>query len=466
MSAMAASRSALMLASLTFLALLAGFYLNTWQAADEMFFATNQHDTESLVIGRMARSAQRMALSDGGLLGFVGDGPPRITSDTVELWVSQNFGYQTDAYTRGAPIRSFSPYFSHSGLQGIGFSALDAVVPLLPSERKLRLFRALTAALVAAGYALLVLWLRRELGLGAALACLICLLVSPWLAAFSRNLYWSLWLFLLPPLAIGATLAAPVRHRNRWLAGVAFATLLARFLAGYEFITATAAMASAPVVYYAIRDRWPLRATVRSLGLIAGVGAAALIVSLAALTLQVAAVTGSARDAGRHLRFAVGRRTSGDPDRFPPAYAAGLSAKASNVVASYVADRADRGSDARRPAPLRWLNAWSYVEIIGLILLAVVWTAIRAQGRPAPNLIRARALAAAVLSCLAGILAWLVVFKAHSFNHHHVNPLMWHLLFLPLGASLAFWAAADAVLLLGRTLSRLPWFTRSERPEP
>ena len=460
------SALAIALASLTFLTLLAGFYRNAWRAADEKFFATNQLDTESLVIGRMARSAQRMALSDGGLLGFVGDGPPRITFDTVELWVSKNFGYQTDAYTRGAPIRSFSPYFSHSGLQGIGFSALDAVVPLPPSERKLRLFRAWTAALVAAGYALVVLWLRRELGVGAALACLLCLLVSPWLAAFSRNLYWSLWLFLLPPLAIGATLATPIRHRGRWLAGVGFATLLARFLAGYEFITASAAVAAAPVVYYALRDRWPLRATVRSLGLIAGAGAAALIVSLAALTLQVAAVTGSARDAARHLRFAVGRRTSGDPHRLPPAYAAGLSATASDVVSSYVADRADRGSDARRPAALRWLNGWSYLEIIGLTLLAGVWAAIRARGRSAPNLVRARALAAAVFVSLAGVLAWIVVFKAHSFNHLHVNPLMWHLLFLPLGAALVFCAAADAVVLLGRAVSRLRWFARSEYPEP
>ena len=414
----------------------------------------------------MARSAQRKALSDGGLLGFVGDGPPRITFDSVELWASQSFGYQTDAYTRGASIRSFSPYFSHSGLQGIGFSALDAAVPLPRSERKLRLFRALTAALVAAGYALLVLWLRREFGVGAALACLFCLLASPWLASFSRNLYWSLWFFLLPPLAIGATLAVPMRNRDRWLAGVGFASLLARFLAGYEFITATAAMASAPVVYYAIRDRWPLRSAVRSLGVVAGAGAAALIVSLSALTLQVAAVTGSARDAARHLRFAVGRRTSGDPHRFPPAYAAGLGASASDVVASYLADRADRGADTRRPAPLRWLGAWSYAEIIGATLLAGAWTAFRARRRSAPNLLRARALAAAVLVCLAGVLAWIVVFKAHSFNHRHVNPLMWHLLFLPLGASLLYRAAADALLLLGRTLSRLPRLARGERPEP
>jgi hypothetical protein len=166
------------------------------------------------------------------------------------------------------------------------------------------------------------------------------------------------------------------------------------------------------------------------------------------------------------LQVAVARRTSGDPDRFPSAYAAGLSAKASDVVASYVADRADRGSDARRPAPLRWINAWSYAEIIGFVLRAVVCTGVRAQGRSAPNLIRARALAAAVLGCLVGILAWLVVFKAHSFNHRHVNPLMWHLLFLPLGASLAFVAAADAMLALGRALSRLPWFSRGEGPEP
>jgi hypothetical protein len=364
----------------------------------------------------------------------------------------QSFAYQTEAYMHGAPIRSFSPYFTHSGLQGLGFAALDALTPLAPSAFKLRLFGALTSALVAAAYTLLVLWLHREFGLGTALVSGLVVLASPWLVAFARNLYWSLWLFLLPPLAIGAALSTP-NGRGRpslRLAIAAFVALLVRFLSGFEFMTSTAAMASAPVLYYAIRDRWPLRAALRRFGLLAVAAVAAVAVALAALTVQITCVTGSPRDAVRHLRFAVGRRTSGDPDRFPPVYAAALRAKTSEVVRSYVTDRADRGGNAHCAAPFRWIMARTYAELIGWIFLAACWVALRTRWRPAGERSRPLALAAAVMCCLLGILAWLVVFKAHSFIHLHVNPLMWHLLFLPLGAALVFRATADAMLLLGR----------------
>jgi hypothetical protein len=59
-----------------------------------------------------------------------------------------------------------------------------------------------------------------------------------------------------------------------------------------------------------------------------------------------------------------------------------------------------------------------------------------------------------------GTLAWLVVFKAHSFIHVHLNPLMWHLLFLPAGAALVSFAVGDATFLLRRTLGLLLRFRK------
>jgi len=89
----------------------------------------------------------------------------------------------------------------------------------------------LTAALVAAAYTLLAVWIHREFGAGAALLSLLVPLASPWLTSFGRNLYWSLWLFLLPALGIGAVLSSSSERPNqtRRLAGAAFATLLVRF---------------------------------------------------------------------------------------------------------------------------------------------------------------------------------------------------------------------------------------------
>lgn len=467
MPAMTASRAAITLASASFLLIFAGFRQNLWRTAESYLFAANQQDTEALVIGRMVWSRQRGAFASAGLLGLVGTGAGIVASDTSELWGLQRFALQTQAYLEGAPIRSFSPYLSQSGLQGMIFVTLDAVLPRAAPAFKLAFFHTLTAALVAATYSLLLIWLRREFGIGAAFFALLVILASPWLTMFARNLYWSLWLFFLPPLAIGAVLSARSARSNpkRWLGIAAFVTLLARFLSGYEYVTLALAMALAPVLYYSIRDTWSFRALLSRLGILTSATLAALIVSLALLTLQITAVTGSTRKAADHIRSSIGRRTSGDPSEFPPMYAAALSAKTSDVLRVYMLDPFDRRVDPRRPAALRWVLSRNYGALTMWILLAAVWVAARTAWLPADRRFRPLGLAGATLCVLLGTLSWLVIFKAHSFIHVHVNPLMWHLLFLPFGGALLFVAIEDAVLLSGRTL-RLLSATRQRRAAP
>jgi hypothetical protein len=442
------------LASVSFLVLFVGFRWNAWRAADQFSFALTQQDTEALVVGRMVWSRERGLLASAGLLGFVEAGEGIVTFDTSDLWEARSFDFQRQAYLERRPIRSFSPYFSHCGLQGLGFAAVDAVLWFTSPAFKMGFFHTLTAALVAAAYSLLVLWLRREFGVGAAFLALLVVAASPWLTALARNMYWSLWLFLLPALGIGAALstASGRSDRNRRLAFAAFLTLFVRFLSGYEFVTITAAMGAAPLLYYAIRETWTLRLLFRRLGVVAAAGLAALITSLAVLTLQVSFVTGSPRHMAKHVSFAIGRRTSGEPSDFPRTYAAALSAKTSDVLKAYVADRFDRRDGQERPAFLRWLLFRRYGELIAWILLAAGWAAARTRWIPAHRRFRPIALIAATLCALLGVLAWLVVFKAHSYNHLHVNPVMWHLFFLPLGAALVFFALGDAALLLGRML--------------
>jgi hypothetical protein len=454
---MAVSRATITLASASFLLIFAGFRQNLWRAAEGYFFETNQQDTEALVIGRMVWSWQRGVFATAGLLGLVGTGPGIVASDTSELWGLQIFALQTQAYLEETPIRSFSPYLSSSGLQGMLFVTLDAALLRAAPAFKLAFSRTLTAALVAAAYTLLLLWLRREFGIGAALLALLVILASPWLTMFARNLYWSLWLFLLPPLGIGAVLSARSARSNpnRWLGIAGFVTLLARFLSGYEYVTLAVAMALAPLLYYSIRDTWPFRVLLSRLGTLTVATLAALIVSLAVLTIQVTAVTGSAQKAANHIRFAIGRRTSGDPSKFPPIYAGALRAKASDVLKIYMLDPFDRWDDPRRPTLLRWVRSRTYGALVVWILLAGVWVAARTAWLPADRRFRPLALAAATLCGLFGTLAWLVIFKAHSFIHVHVNPFMWHVLFLPLGAALLFVAIEDAVLLSGRRLKLL-----------
>ena len=124
-------------AGVSFVLLFTGFRQNLWQAAEGTFFALNQWDCEALVLGRMVFSRQAGFLGGAGLLGLAGTGAGLVTFDTVELWQLKILDFQTEAYLTGTPVRSFSPYFSHSGLQGLAFASLDRLLGFVSPAGKL-----------------------------------------------------------------------------------------------------------------------------------------------------------------------------------------------------------------------------------------------------------------------------------------------------------------------------------------
>ncbi|NOT30857.1 MAG: hypothetical protein HOP15_10465 [Planctomycetes bacterium] len=441
----------LVLGVLAFAALFAGLRWNVWHSARPVFFDTAMKDTEALVIGRLAVARALGFFAWGGLLGFTGDGPEVVTFDTDVLWRAYDAAAQTRTYLEQSDFRSYGPYFTHSGLQGSAFVVLDRGLGFLAPSTRLALFFSLTAALVGALYAGLVVLVQRELGTCAALLSFAAVLASPWLTVFGRNLYLSLWLFWVPALAIGLVLWPRGRRRRegRWLAGATCLGFLARFLCGYEFVTETVAIAAVPILYCSLRDAVGLRVFLTRTLVVTGASVLALALSLAVLALQIAHTTGSFANLQKHMQFAVARRAHGDPSRMPPAYANSLRANTGEVVRFYFEDAFDRGAKHKTGA-LRWLLARSQTELIACVLAAGAWFSLRARWLPPEDRGRILGLAAGIAVTFAGVLAWLVLFKAHSFIHTGVNPLLWHLGFYLLGAALVGWALEDALRLSWR----------------
>ncbi|MCC6641333.1 MAG: hypothetical protein IT386_09250 [Deltaproteobacteria bacterium] len=262
----------------------------------------------------------------------------------------------------------------------------------------------------------------------------------------------SLWIFWLPAFAIGVVLArwAGRRQEGPWLALAAFLGFLARFLSGYEYITESVALAAAPILYYSLRDAVGVGVFLKRAVIATGASALALALSLGILTLQIGQVTGSSGDAWKHIEFAIARRIRGDRSQLPPVYSSSLQAETNAVLAFYLVDAFDREAQEKPPA-LRWLLGRRHIDLIALVLAAALWVAVRAAWLPAERRSRALGLVAATAGTLAGVLAWLIVFKAHSFIHWHVNPLLWHLGFFQLGAALVGLAVADALRLIAVT---------------
>jgi hypothetical protein len=464
------TRARLLLALASLLSFTGSFGWNLWGVARQAWFEQFQRGTECHVVGRLVKSRQDGMLSAGGLLG-VGvvhfEGPPAspysVHFRRAELatglhlriagedWPSrEQIDEQYAAYRDGSRFQIYSPYLSQIGGQGLVFGALDAVLPLAPST-KLGLFGAATALLSAAALTAIVLWFATEFSPVIGWWVLSTGLLSQWLTGFGGKLWWSLWAFYLPLLVVGcyewSRAAAPERRSPATLGAIAFAAVLAKcFFNGYEYITTTLLMMVVPTAYYALRDGAGKRRLVRD-GLALGLGStAAVAASLLVLVAQAASLTGRAAFGLRHIAFALAVRSRANPEDFPPSFAESLNASAWSVLATYVGgpyfDFGGRGPALR----------YSHLFALFAAATLVAWWHGRGDARY-------RALLATTWLSLLAPLSWLVVFKAHSQDHTHMNFVVWQMPFSFLGFALCG-VAAGLWNSRMRIESSLPWRPR------
>ena len=172
-----------------------GFLSNLWHVAEQQWFDTHQRDTESLIIGRMVKSRQDGVFSVGGLTGAG-------IADIQQKWITSNqIDNQYSAYLNRGSFDKFSPYMSQTGGQGIIFSLLDRLIPLSP-QIKLWSFYVLTALLSAIALTAIVGWFYEAFGGWVAIFVVSSAVLSQWLTVFGKNLWWSLWAFYLPMIAV------------------------------------------------------------------------------------------------------------------------------------------------------------------------------------------------------------------------------------------------------------------------
>jgi hypothetical protein len=419
--------------------LFGSFSANVLGVAEPSWFAGFQEDTAALILGRMAKSRQDGLLSGGAFNGW-GSADASAPGGRGEWLGGAAVGFQRRAYLGEARVGAWQPYFSQPGGQGLIFSAIDRRLPLAPASR-LRFLHHLNCAYSALVLAGLVMWLHRELGGAAALAGLASMLLSPWLVVFGRSLWWCLWAFYLPMVALLWILrwqrASPTRRALPCALMVFLGLLLKDFFNGFEYITAAVVMALVPFVYEGTLERWRGGAFARLAAASAG-AAAALAVALLALAAQVAAVKGGARAGFDHLVYSFQKRTHADPTGLPAAYRKSLEAPTRTVVRTYLdgacfdAGRwpwlAKAAKAARLPARVTYaFLAWLFLGASALALLPRGRWRARGRWRPALALV-----AATWFSALAP-LSWFAGFKAHSYIHTHMNFVAWHMPFTILG---------------------------------
>ena len=407
-----------------------GFLFNLWHVAEQQWFATHQKDTEAHIMGRMVKSRQDGIFSAGGLNGW------GTTKSTDVEWIpSTELGPQYTAYLYKLSFDEFSPYMSQPGGQGIIFSLLDRLIPL-SSQIKLWSFYVLTALLSAIALAAIIGWFYDEFGGWVAIFVTGSAVLSQWLTVFGKNLWWSLWAFYLPMIAVMYFLKHHRVPANRQF--IRFGTLIfiavsiKCFINGYEYITTTLVMMMMPFVYYVILDKWSRHQCVKWT-LAAGLGSGvAIFFSLVMLCFQIGAAKDGFMDGVAHVIWSFGKRTYGEAENFPPVYAASLEAGTIGVVITYMNGiffDLNNYLSQTNTSVTNYLFKIRYYYLIIIFIVMSVLLFIRSNDKIQANRRHYIALIWTTWFSILAPLSWFVIFKAHSYIHTHMSFLLWQMPF-------------------------------------
>ena len=428
-----------------------GFYTNLWRVAEQDWFDRHQKDTESHIMGRMVKSRQDGIFSAGGLNGW-----GTAKSPDAEWIPPTERTPQYTAYLHKLSFENFSTYNSQPGGQGMIFSLLDRLIPLSP-QTKLRFFYVLTALLSALALTFIIDWFYEEFGLLPALFVLGSALLSQWLTVFGKNLWWCLWAFYLPMLAVFYFLK---HHRElvkrrfiKFGILIFIAVSIKCFINGYEYITTTLIMMTTPCIYYAIVDKWNRQQCFKwSLAAVIGSGLA-MFLSLIMLCFQIGAVKGGFVNGIEHVIWSFGKRTYARAEDFPPIYTASLDAGPLGVVITYV-----KGVFFDFNNYLSQSNAFvtnhifkiRYYYLIVLLIAISVPLFLRSRKMTAERQRQHIALICTTWFSILAPLSWFVIFKAHSYIHTHMSFLLWQMPFTFFG-----FAVFGAAIISWKTNTKL-----------
>lgn len=394
---------------------LAAFFYAGWLAPH-----TGGWDTESegYIIGRMYQ--MQRSLTQDNPAGFMG-----IYRDEVNHFTT------AELFLQDAPVTNdiFWTYTHQSGIQGTVAGVINLVLcalKLAPQQR-LAVLSFLNVWLFCLLFAAIVFWIYREMGLVAAALCCGGTLFSPWTLCSIGNLYWVMWLYLLP-LALGFWLCRTHEQRDRlprWAYAAIAASVFFRFLCGFEFTSSVLICMEIPVVYYCVKhwgDAAQRKKWLRAALWLGVCGLAAFVGAMLVLCVQSVMHWGGFARALEEILRTVSVRTGAFGSMFdaPGVYGESLAVPISEILRSYLGEYTVTGGLTMRAL----LCVWAAVTALTAALFA--------YRRQAALLRRTAVFTLTVLVSLLAPVSWFVLARGHSSIHVGINYILWLLPVLPL----------------------------------
>lgn len=316
-------------------------------------------------------------------------------------------------------------YYPQIGLQGITFSVIDGLLGY--KDNIVNYLHFANSVALAVVFMLVALWFWKEFNPVAGLAVILCAYLSHWMVASGRNLYWMLWLLFLPFLLVLFLFWNAKFENKKWfpfvLAIVVFVACFAKFACGYEYTSAVLIAMEVPIVYYAVKRKWPLK---KYLFFAIVAGAASLLAFAAAFSINMAQLVGqlggfeNAKDA---IMLIISQRTGAFGTELTGPFEASMEIPLITVYDSYLLGG---------PMPLiRSYRMSTFIYLfIGVCVLC--WLDDRRFPKICANRHKLNALNVAIWVSFLGPFSWFTLAKGHSWIHRHITHILWSIPCLPL----------------------------------
>lgn len=399
--------------------LLLSYDINLFHAVNPSKFDNFQHDSESLVIGRLVRSYSDGINSSESRLGRFHGLPGDTNQNQTILFLKDDVGGH------------YKPYNSQIGLQGILFSNLDRFLSQykITPDNRLRIYHFLSSFLFSLSLSIIIVIFYFELGIEAALVLLLSIALSKWPVYFAKNLYWLVSTMFMPMLIVFVYLKLNERKFNIPI----FIPLILVFLfvfikstMGYEYISCVLLSTISPIIYYSIKNNWSKSLLFTRIFYVGAFGLAGFVLALFTHINQLENAFNDRELAIDTIKERVLARTQTEPETYldTPYYE---SQKVSYVYVLY--KQLTRGGSFRLKIPFFfWILFFAYISY----KLLTGKEFIKDKNEIRTN----TALIYATWFSLLAPLSWIILAKSHSYIHTYINNIVWYLPFMIFGFAL------------------------------
>jgi hypothetical protein len=353
---------------------------------------------EAKILGRLAESRTEGVFSYAGLLGGC-----KAVSNPAKIY---EYGYQTFFYEKHKKCDDYGIYKSQSGGQALLYSLFDRMHVGLTG------LRFIVSASLALALSFLVYWIWLTFGFWVAVVGVLSILCMRGLALFGDNISQVLSVDYL----VFVTLLFAYYKKWSRIGLIVFCTMVLKYvLSGFEYLTVVWIMALIPSIFYAIKDDFPVRQFWKDVRRIAAGIAAATLVALIILALQVGSVT-SFKDIGDHVYRRILTRTQFQIPGERDIYYKAMQKNNLELASTYLgAPAAHMGNFS--------INFSALIIMLSLSSMAALYIN---RGRKDKTIIAL--VASAITGCISALI-WIFLMKGHSAYHTFIDPIVWHMPF-------------------------------------